>query len=244
MSNAPHFDIDVATFWADPYPDLARMRQAGADRVRAATRLDRLHPARRHLHPGKAHRRVLLASAGRIDEHADGPQHDAQGRRGAHVGARGDVSLGVAAHGARYLAPSVPGPCRPHPRRAGADRPRRPLQGVRAAAVGRMPQGHHRARQHALSGHGCLVAGDDRRHRQLHWQQAGRGALPRRHRRHRCRDRRHDPGAHQTPERLHPQRAARRRPADRQRACQCQAGDLGRPERAARCHLRHDLGAC
>jgi hypothetical protein len=27
MSNAPQYDIDVATFWADPYPDLARMRR-------------------------------------------------------------------------------------------------------------------------------------------------------------------------------------------------------------------------
>src|SRR5580692_1507801 len=27
MSNAPHFEIDVATFWADPYPALARMRK-------------------------------------------------------------------------------------------------------------------------------------------------------------------------------------------------------------------------
>jgi len=27
MSNAPHYDIDVPTFWADPYPDLARMRK-------------------------------------------------------------------------------------------------------------------------------------------------------------------------------------------------------------------------
>ena len=27
MSNAPHYNIDVATFWADPYPDLARMRR-------------------------------------------------------------------------------------------------------------------------------------------------------------------------------------------------------------------------
>ena len=27
MSNAPHYDIDVASFWADPYPDLARMRK-------------------------------------------------------------------------------------------------------------------------------------------------------------------------------------------------------------------------
>jgi cytochrome P450 len=27
MSNAPHYDIDVGAFWADPYPDLARMRK-------------------------------------------------------------------------------------------------------------------------------------------------------------------------------------------------------------------------
>ncbi len=27
MSNAPHFDIDVASFWADPYPALAKMRK-------------------------------------------------------------------------------------------------------------------------------------------------------------------------------------------------------------------------
>jgi hypothetical protein len=26
MSNAPHYEIDVAAFWADPYPDLAKMR--------------------------------------------------------------------------------------------------------------------------------------------------------------------------------------------------------------------------
>src|SRR3978361_847812 len=26
LSNAPHFGIDVASFWADPYPDLAKMR--------------------------------------------------------------------------------------------------------------------------------------------------------------------------------------------------------------------------
>ena len=72
------------------------------------------------------------------------------------------------------------------------------VQGVRAAAVGGMPEGHHRAHQHALSGHGCVVAGDDRRHRQLHRQQGGRGALPCRDRRHRCRDRRHDPGGVET----------------------------------------------
>src|SRR3982751_6863430 len=27
MSNAPHFDIDVPSFWADPYPTLAKMRK-------------------------------------------------------------------------------------------------------------------------------------------------------------------------------------------------------------------------
>ena len=27
MSNAPHFDIDASAFWADPYPDFARMRK-------------------------------------------------------------------------------------------------------------------------------------------------------------------------------------------------------------------------
>src|SRR4030088_12050 len=27
MSNAPHYQNDVAAFWADPYPDLARMRK-------------------------------------------------------------------------------------------------------------------------------------------------------------------------------------------------------------------------
>src|SRR6187401_421590 len=27
MSNAPHFDIDVASFWADPYPTLAKIRK-------------------------------------------------------------------------------------------------------------------------------------------------------------------------------------------------------------------------
>src|SRR5438309_11826969 len=27
MSNAPHYEIDVPRFWADPYPDLAVMRK-------------------------------------------------------------------------------------------------------------------------------------------------------------------------------------------------------------------------
>ena len=27
MSNAPHFDIDIPAFWADPYPALTKMRK-------------------------------------------------------------------------------------------------------------------------------------------------------------------------------------------------------------------------
>ena len=216
MSNAPHFDIDVPASGPIPIPR-CEDAERGADRVRAAARLHGVHPARRHLHAGKAHRRVLLAPAGRADEHADGPQHDAQGWRCAHGRAAGDVSRGVAAHGARHLGPAVSGPCRPHPRRARAARRRRSLQGVRAAAVGRVPEGRHGADQHALPGHGRVVAGDDRRHRQLHRQQGSRGALPRRHRGHRCRDRRHDPGGDEAPEHLDPQRAAGGRP-DRSKA--------------------------
>ena len=45
------------------------------------------------------------------------------------------------------------------------------------------------------------------------------------------------------PEHLDPQRAAGRRPADGKHPRQHQARDLGRPERAARRDLRHDLGA-
>ena len=88
-----------------------------------------------------------------------------------------------------------------------------------------------------------MVVGDDRRHRQLHRQQGGRGALPCRDRWHRRRDRRHDPGGHQTSEPFDPQRAACLRPADAKRAGQHQARDLGRAERAARRHLRNNLGA-
>ena len=88
-----------------------------------------------------------------------------------------------------------------------------------------------------------MVAGDDRRHRQLHRQQGDRGALPRRHRGHRCRDRRHDSGRDQASEHLDPQRAAGRRPADGKHPRQYQARHFRRPERAARRHIRRDLGA-
>src|ERR1700761_9096667 len=124
MSNAPRYNIDVAGFWADPYPDLARMRKEAPAAFGPPPGLAGIPPPQRHLQPGKAHRPVLLAPAGRPDERADGAQHDAQGRRCAYVRARADVSGGVATGGEGNLAEKVPDPCRPHPRRARAGRAR------------------------------------------------------------------------------------------------------------------------
>ena len=63
MSNAPHFDIDVPSFWADPYPALAQMRKEAPIAFVPQLGSTVFTRARRHLHPGEAHRRVLLAPA-------------------------------------------------------------------------------------------------------------------------------------------------------------------------------------
>ena len=63
-----------------------------------------------------------LAPARRPDDQADGPQHDAQGRRGAHGGALDLLSRRVAEGGARALARRIPGACGSHSRWARAGR--------------------------------------------------------------------------------------------------------------------------
>jgi hypothetical protein len=99
MSNAPHYAIDVQTFWADPYPDLARMRQEAP--IAFVPQLGSTVFTRRNdIFSQEKRIDVFSASAGGADEQPDGPQHDAQGRRGAYERARGDVSRRVAAHGA------------------------------------------------------------------------------------------------------------------------------------------------
>ena len=45
MSNAPHFDIDVTTFWADPYPALAKVFVDHTPLGRAGTAEDIVGPA-------------------------------------------------------------------------------------------------------------------------------------------------------------------------------------------------------
>ena len=213
MSNAPHFDIDVPSFWADPYPALAKMRkeapiafvpQLGST---VFTRRDDIFTQEKRIDVFSSHQPAGLMNMlmGHNMMRKDGDAHMSE--RQAMFPAvsprtvRDTWSRQFQAHADRILDELAP-------------QARRSLQGARAAAVGGMPEGRHRPDQHALPGHGRVVAGDDRRHRQLHRQQGSRGALPRRHRRHRCRDRRHDSGGDEAPEHLDPQRAAGRRPAD------------------------------
>ena len=214
MSNAPHFDIDVPAFWADPYPTLARMRKeapiAFVPQLGSIvfTRRDDIFTQEKRIDVFSSHQPSGLMNTlmGHNMMRKDGEAHMAE--RAAMFPSvsprtvRDTWSRQFQAHADRILDELAP---------RGA---RRSLQGVRAAAVGRMPEGRHRADQHALSGHGRVVAGDDRRHRQLQRQQGSRGALPRRHRGDRCRDRRHDPGGDKTSQHLDPQRAAGRRPAE------------------------------
>ena len=93
-------------------------------------------------------------------------------------------------------------------------RARRPAGGVRAAAVGRMPEVDHRAHQHPLQDIDGWSQAHDRRHRELRRRSGGRGALPRGDRRHRCGDRRHASRVRKTPNHA-AQRDDRRRHAGR-----------------------------
>ena len=116
MSNAPHFDIDVPAFWADPYPALAKMRkeapiafvpQLGST---VFTRRDDIFSQEKRIDVFSSHQPAGLMNTlmGHNMMRKDGEAHMAE--RAAMF------PVGVAAHGARYLAPAVPGPCRPHPR--------------------------------------------------------------------------------------------------------------------------------
>ena len=120
LSTAPRIDIDLPRSGTIPIPrwrSCGRRRRSPSCRSSARTLLcsrDDIFDLR------EADRRVLLASAGRADEQADGPQHDAQGRRGAHGRAARDLSDGVAEDGEGALDRAIPGACRSHHRCARA----------------------------------------------------------------------------------------------------------------------------
>ena len=179
MSNAPHL-TSTSAFWADPYPALARMRKeapiAFVPQLGSTifTRRDDIFTQEKRIDVFSSHQPAGLMNMlmGHNMMRKDGEAHMAE--RAAMFPAvsprtvRDTWSRQFQAHADRILDELAP---------RGA---RRSLQGVRAAAVGRMPEGHHRAHQHALSGHGRVVAGDDRRHRQLHaaTRRSRRAAMP------------------------------------------------------------------
>ncbi len=163
MSTAPHFDDRRRRLLARSLSGARRMRreapiafvpQLGSTLL---TRRDDIFVSEKRIDVFSSR------PARRPDDPADGPQHDAQGRRRAHGGALDLLSRRVAEGGAGALARRIPGARGSHPGWIERGRARRPAGGVRAAAVGRVPQVDHRADQHPLLRDGCLVAGDDRR---------------------------------------------------------------------------------
>src|ERR1700753_546896 len=118
MSNAPHYNIDVGAFWADPYPDLARMRkeapiafvpQLGST---VFTRRDDIFTQEKRTDVYSSHQ-----PAGMVNLLM---RHTTMRKDGdAHMSERADVAVRVAAPRARHLEPAISGPCRPHPRRTG-----------------------------------------------------------------------------------------------------------------------------
>jgi hypothetical protein len=96
MSNAPHYEIDVAAFWADPDPDLARMRREVPIAFVAAARLDRVHPARRHPMSAKNASRITGSAQEADDTVIRQGRQGPQGPRGeagpqGKPGARGEA---------------------------------------------------------------------------------------------------------------------------------------------------------
>ena len=243
MSTAPHIDIDLAAFWQDPYPDLARLRreapiafvpQLGSTLLCAR---DDIFVSEKQIDVFSSHQPQGLMNKlmGHNMMRKDGDAH--------HGRTQGDLSGDLAEDSEIALGRAISGPCGPHPRRAGWRRHGRFRAGLCAAVLGRMPEDDHRAHQHALSGHERVVAGHDRRHCKLYRRPRGGSALSCGDIRHRCRDRRHDAGAEQETGSQPARRDAAGRPADGKRARQHQACDLRRPERAARCDRRHGMGA-
>src|SRR6185436_17206617 len=182
MSNAPHFDIDVPSFWVDPYPALARMRKEAP--IAFVPQLGSTVFTRRD---------DIFTQEKRIDVFSSHQPNGLMNVLMGHNMMRKDGDAHMTERQAMFpaVSPRTVRDTWVRQFQAHADRilDELTLQGAGAAAVGRMPEGRHRTDQYALPGHGRVVAGDDRRYRQLHRQQGGRGAMPRRHRRHRRRDR-------------------------------------------------------
>ena len=200
MGNAPHFDIDPAEFWRDPYPALARLRaeapiafvpQLGSTLF---TRRDDIFVSEKIIDVFSSHQPSGLMNRlmGHNMMRKDGDAHWPSARR--------------------FSPPSRPRPSRPTGARSSRLMPtgcwtssnrRGRADLVKAFALplsAECLKSHHRPHQHALSGHGRLVAGHDRRHSELRRRPAGRSAMPRGY------------GGHRRGHRRHGSRAARKSP--------------------------------
>jgi len=233
MSNAPHFDIDVPAFWADPYPALAKMRreapiafvpQLGST---VFTRRDDIFSQEKRTDVFSSHQPAGLMNT------LMGHNMMRKRRRCAHVGARGDVSVRLAAHRARHLEQGVCGPCdrileelaptgRADLCKAFALPPvaecLKDITGLTNMRFEDMD-----AWSQAMIDGIANYTGNKEVEARCHAATAGIDAAI------------DDmvPVVTKASEHVDPQRAARRRPADGQRARQRQARDLRRPERAA-----------
>ena len=150
MSNAPHYNIDVGAFWADPYPDLARMRkeapiafvpQLGST---VLTRRDDIYSQEKRIDVYSSHQPAGLMNRlmGHNMMRKDGD---------AHMSERAQMFPAVSP---RVVKATWRAQFQAHADRildeACAARRCRPGESLCAAAVGGVPEGHHRAHQHAL----------------------------------------------------------------------------------------------
>ena len=157
MSTAPHFDIDVPAFWHDPYPTLARMRkeapiafvpQLGSTLL---CNRDDIFVSEKQIDVFSSHQPEGLMNKlmGHNMMRKDGDAHMNERKAIFPAVSPKTVSHWTALFAGTRAASSM------------IDAGRRVdfVQALRAAVLGRMPEIDHRAHQHALPGHECLVAG-------------------------------------------------------------------------------------
>src|SRR3978361_2250984 len=233
LSNAPHFGIDVASFWADPYPDLAKMRseapiafvpQLGST---IFTKRDDIFTCEKRIDVFSSHQPAGLMNTlmGHNMMRKDGDAHMSE--RAAMFPAvsprtvRDTWSRQFQAHADRILDQLAPAGradlCKAFalPLSAECLKDITGLTNMRYQDMDAWSQamidGIANYTGDSQVEAGCPAptpavragAGAQRPRRQ-----PGRGGRPRRPRRHRCCDRRHDPRRDKTSERLDPQRAA------------------------------------
>ena len=243
MSNAPHFDIDIPSFWADPYPALAKMRkeapiafvpQLGST---VFTRRDDIFTQEKRIDVFSSHQPNGLMNVlmGHNMMRKDGDAHMAE--RQAMFPAvsprtvRDTWVKQFQAHADRILDELAPKGAADLCKALALPLSAECLKDVTGLTNMRFQDMD--AWSQAMIDGIANYTGNKETEARCHAATAGIDAAI------------DDmiPVVKKHPEHIDPQRAAGRRPTNRKHPRQHQACDLGRPERAARCDIRHDLGA-